>query len=119
MNTFPALKTGALVQYPAKSASSFSTQVLRFVDGSEQRFPGYATSLQRWTVQLDMLDEDEMTRLAEFFASLTGPAGSFSFTDPASSAVYPDCSFEDDEFSLDVLPGDLGKTTFTIRENRS
>jgi hypothetical protein len=116
---FPTLKTGAVVQYPSKSGLSFSNQVLQFVDGSEQRFPGYATSLQTWTVQLDLLEEDEMSQLYDFFSNLTGPAGSFTFTDPATGTVYPDCSFGEDEFSMDVLPGDSGKTSFTIRENRS
>jgi len=119
MNTFPTLKTGAVVQYPAKSSLVFSNQALQFVDGSQQRFPGYATSLQSWTVQLDLLDEDEMSQLTDFFSSLTGPAGSFAFTDPATGTVYPDCSFGEDEFDMDVLAGDVGKTSFTIRENRS
>jgi len=118
MNTFPTLNTGAVVQYPTKSAVSFSTQVLQFVDGSEQRFPGYAASLRQWTVQLDQLNEDEMSQLYDFFTNLTGPAGSFSFTDPSTGIVYPDCSFGEDEFSMEVLPGDVGKTTFTIQENR-
>ena len=119
MNTFPTLNTGAVVQYPAKSAVIFSTQVLQFVDGSEQRFAGYATSLRQWTVQLDQLNEDEMSQLYDFFTNLTGPAGSFSFTDPSTGTVYPDCSFGEDEFSMEMLPGDVGKTTFTIQENRS
>ena len=118
MNTFPILNTGAVVQYPAKSAVNSSTQVLQFVDGSAQRFPGYAASLQQWTVQLDQLNQDEMSQLYDFFTNLTGPAGSFSFTDPSTGIVYPDCSFGEDEFSMEVLPGDLGKTTFTIQENR-
>jgi Conserved hypothetical protein 2217 (DUF2460) len=119
MNIFPILNTGAVTQYPAKATTTFSSQVLSFVDGSEQRFPGYASSLLSWTVQLDLLDEDEMTRLADFFANMTGPAGSFAFTDPATGTVFPDCSFANDEFSLDVSAGDLGKTTFTVLENRS
>lgn len=35
---FPTLKTGATLQYPAQRATAFSTDVVRFVDGSEQRF---------------------------------------------------------------------------------
>jgi len=119
MNTFPILKTGAVTQYPAKSRASFSSQVLQFVDGSEQRFPGYTQSLQVWTVQFNLLEEDELSRLADFFSDLAGAAGSFVFIDPATGTVYPDCSFEEDVFSMDVLAGARGKTTITIRENRS
>jgi len=119
MNTFPILNTSAVTQYPAKSQASFGSQVLQFVDGSEQRFPGYTNPLTVWTVQLNLLDEDEMSRLAEFFSDLAGAAGSFAFTDPATGTVYPDCSFQEDAFSMNVLAGDRGKTTLTIRENRS
>jgi len=43
---FPTLKTGAVVQYPAKRVLRFNTQALRFLDGSEHgkgaRYPQYA-----------------------------------------------------------------------------
>ncbi len=119
MNTFPTLNTGAITQYPAQAGSTFSSQVLQFVDGSEQRFPGYAAPVQRWSVKLELLDEDEVTTLAEFFSNVSGPAGSFSFTDPGTGTVYPNCSFEDDECSVQIQPGDLGSITFSIVENRS
>jgi hypothetical protein len=119
MNTFPLLNTGAITQYPAKAGTSFSNQVLQFVDGSEQRFPGYGGPQHQWTVQLDLLGEDEMSRLAAFFADLAGPAGSFVFTDPDTDTVYPDCSFGNEEFSMVEQPGSVAKTTLTIRENKS
>ena len=41
MSEFPPLKTGAVMQYPAQKEARFSTTVVRFTDGSEQRFPQY------------------------------------------------------------------------------
>jgi|SRR5271165_875909 len=119
MNTFPILNTGAVTQYPLQPTTAFSSQVLQFVDGSEQRFPAYAGPLHRWSVQLNLLDEDEINSLTNFFTDLAGPAGSFTFTDPATGTVYPDCSFESVNFSMQIQPGDLGKTAFSIVENRS
>src|SRR5215469_15473775 len=100
MSDFPLLNTGAVMQYPARKAIQFSTQAVRFVDGTEQRFPGYATLLRRWAIQLGQLTEDEMSRLADFFSVQAGSAGNFSFTDPWDGTVYPNCHFEDDEMTI-------------------
>ena len=63
---FPTLKTGAVAQYPSDRTQQFSTQVFRFLDGSEQRFPGYGSALRQWTIRLDLLDEAELTNLQSF-----------------------------------------------------
>lgn len=44
MQEFPLLKSGAVAQYPAQRAIRFSTQVMRFVDGSDN---GTANSADR------------------------------------------------------------------------
>lgn len=118
MANFPALKTGAIAQYPSDRQRSFSTQVMRFVDGSEQRFPGYGTPLRRWTIRLDLLDEAELTNLEQFFESEGGRAGSFSFTDPFDGAVYANCSFDGDELALNFAGPQEGKATVVVKENR-
>jgi len=74
MSDFPILKTGAILQYPAQKAIRFSTAVLRFVDGAEQRFRDYQMPLRRWTIQLDLLDENELHVLNEFFRAQSGAA---------------------------------------------
>ena len=118
MANFPALKTGAVMQYPADRAPQFSTQAHRFVDGSEQRFPGYPGVLQQWTIKLDLLNEGELETLREFFLSQEGRAGSFSFTDPWSGTVYPNCSFGSDTLSLQLSGPQNGGTQIVVRENR-
>ncbi len=118
MSAFPTLKTGAVAQYPAQRATQFSTDVVRFVDGSEQRFPGYATPLRRWTIRLDLLDETELHTLREFFRTESGAAEGFSFTDPWTSTVYPHCNLEGDEIAEELRDGAKGKTTLTVSENR-
>src|ERR1700728_2739217 len=100
MANFPTLKTGAVAQYPADLSPQFSTQVFRFLDGSEQRFPGYGTPLRQWTIRLDLLDETELSNLQAFFLSEEGRAGSFTFTDPWDGTVYSSCSFGSDTLSL-------------------
>ncbi len=118
MASFPTLKTGAVAQYPSDRQQSFSTQVFRFVDGSEQRFPAYGAALRRWTVRLDLLDEAELTALQQFFQSAGGRAGTFSFTDPFSGTAYSNCSFDTDELDLTFGGPQAGKTSIGIKENR-
>ena len=99
MATFPALKTGAVAQYGSDRSRIFSTQVLRFLDGSEQRFAEFGTPLMQWVIRLDLLDESELTNLEQFFEDEGGLAGTFSFTDPWDGTVYANCSFGDDQLA--------------------
>lgn len=118
MATFPLLKTGAVAQYGSERRKHFSTQVFRFVDGSEQRFPGFGAELRKWVVRLNLLDESELINLQSFFQSEGGRAGTFSFTDPFDGVVYPKCRFEADE--VDAVFGGIarGAAVVTISEVR-
>ncbi len=119
MADFPMLRTGAVAQYPAQRAQERSTQVLEFVDGSQQRFRQYGRPLRRWVIRLELLDETEMATLEEFFLSLAGRSGHFSFTDPWDGTEYTDCSLDSDEMDLE-FDGELsGKTSLAVRENRT
>jgi len=119
MSAFPTLRTGAVMQYPAERTMDFSTEVLRFVDGSEQRFAGYKAPLRRWVVRLDLLDEGETGVLTDFFLAQNGAFGRFSFTDPWDGTAYPNCSIEEQEMAVEYTNGQKIATTLTIRENRS
>jgi phage-related protein len=119
MNTFPVLKTGAVMQYPAERDVRFSTQVVRFVDGSEQRFRQFGRPLQRWVIRLDKLDEYEMNTLREFFRIQNGAAGAFQFTDPWDETVYPNCSLQTDQM-IETFQGPFeASTSLIVRENRT
>src|SRR5690349_9784475 len=119
MSDFPALNTGAVMQYPAQRSMEFATKVLRFLDGTEQRFAGYGTLLRRWVIRLEKLSEDEMNRISSFYRVQAGASGTFSFTDPWDGTVYPNCSFEEDEMTVGLSSENQLKTTLTIRANRS
>ena len=118
MSDFPRLKTGAVLQYPAQKETRFSTDVLRFVDGSEQRFREYQAPLRRWVIRLDLLDDDELHALRQFFMDMAGAAVSFAFTDPWDATRYASCSFENAEIKGVVVNDAQGKTLLTVRENR-
>lgn len=115
---FPTLKTGAVLQYPAKRTLKFNTDAIRFVDGSEQRFRESPSVLHQWTIQLGLLDEAELAALDQFFVTNQGRFGSFSFTDPWDGTVYPDCSLGEDEFGFQLSGEMRAKTVLTVCENR-
>ena len=118
MADFPTLKTGVVAQYPSDRARRYSTQVYRFVDGTEQRFPEYGAGLKRWSIRLGLLDEGELTELGDFFVSMAGRSGQFSFTDPWDGTVYPNCSLDGDECGAEFLGNGNGSTVLVGRENR-
>jgi hypothetical protein len=89
MSTFPALRTGAVAQYPLDSSVRFQTQSVRFMDGSRQRFRLYGSGLRRWTIRLDLLDEQELATLTAF----TEQQGTaiFPYTDPVTGDQVASC----------------------------
>lgn len=75
--------------------------------------------LHRWEIQLEQLDEQELRSLENFFSSNNGAAGIFSFSDPTTQLVYPNCSLVDDSMDLTYLGELSSRTLLRIQENRS
>jgi hypothetical protein len=119
MATFPILKTGAIMQYPATATIRFFNRSLRFVDGAEQYYRDYRTPLHEWVIRLDLLDESELKGLEQFFTDQQGQFGSFTFTDPKDNVTYSDCSLVIDDLAFSMNGEKRGKTTVIVRENRS
>ncbi|MGA2134618.1 MAG: DUF2460 domain-containing protein [Bryobacteraceae bacterium] len=116
---FPTLKTGAVMQYPGKRTLTFNTDVIRFLDGTEQRFRDNPSVLHAWTIQLDLLDEEELATLDRFFLTNQGRFGGFSFTDPWDGTVYPNCSLKGDLFAFQLRAEMRGTATVIVCENRT
>jgi hypothetical protein len=116
---FPTLKTGAVIQYPATKNTQYSSFVVRFLDGSDQRFRQYTPALQRWSIKLDLLDEAELSALEHFFEDQDGRFGSFSFVDPWTQTTYANCSLEQDTLSYGLSGVTQGSVSVTVVENRT
>ena len=117
MAIFPKLKTGAVLQYPAARGLRFANQVVRFLDGTEQRFRTAPAARRRWEVRLDFLDESEIAEIDLFFQENQGVFGSFSFTDPWDGTEYPNCSLEAGELRMEAVAEMRGRTSLVVREN--
>jgi hypothetical protein len=118
MATFPVLKTGAVAQYPAGKSLRYRNQVVRFLDGSEQRYRDSAGPLHQWIIRLSELDDGEMAALEAFFEENQGRLGSFAFTDPWDGSQYSNCSLAQDELEFSSLEEMNAETTLTVVENR-
>ena len=118
MATFPPLKTGAVAQYPATRTFRLQNQILRFLDGTDQRYRDSAGPLYAWEIRLNQLDETEMASLQAFFLANQGSFASFAFTDPWSGQVYSNCSLASDDMNITSLAEMQGKTSLVVIENR-
>jgi len=118
MLEFPLLKTGAVVQYPVRRLTAYSTQTLRFLDGGEQRFRLLDTPARKWVVHLSLLDDGEAAQLQQFFSRLQGSSGRFSFTDPWTAITHPNCSLELEELRLEFAGPGQCRSTLLVRQNR-
>jgi len=118
MATFPVLRTGVIAQYPATRALLYRNQIVRFLDGNEQRYRDWPNPLHRWTIPLDLLDETELAAIEAFFLSNQGRFASFAFVDPWDGTSYPNCSIANDQLELRSMQELRCSVTLSITENR-
>ena len=119
MSSFPRLKTDAAMQYPVTRVLEFSTEVVRFIDGSEQRYRDFGGPLRSWKIRLDLLDESEAAAVEEFFTEMQGAFGTFTFTDPWDGSEYAGCTLDQESIET-LMTGEMRtQTALLVRENRS
>jgi len=114
MATFPVLKTGAVAQYPLACGVRFSTQAVRFMDGSQQKFRLIGAGLRRWTLKLDLLDEEELGAVIAFVEQQT--SATFAFTDPVTGDNVAACIVSGEQFDATLNRDMSGQTTVVIKE---
>jgi hypothetical protein len=112
------MKTSAVAQYPARRRIQYRNEVVRFVDGAEQRYRDCAGPLHEWEIRLNLLDEGELSAIERFFAANQGAFGTFSFTDPWSGQEYENCSLATDGLELTTSGEMRGATSLVVREGR-
>jgi len=115
---FPALKSGAITQYPSAVHLKHATEVLRYVDGSEQRWREQGATARSWQIHLGMIGEQEIAAVEEFFAARQGGFGQFAFTDPWDGVTHQNCSFDEDTLRADFFGDDWASSTLLIRTNK-
>jgi len=114
MASFPSLRTGAVAQYPLERTIRFRTETVKFLDGSQQRYPLQARALRRWAVRLDLLDECELAVLDNFVEQQAGAV--FSFPDPVSGDRVARCIVAGESFDCSVKSEMTGQASLVIQE---
>ncbi len=116
MSTFPVLSCGAVAQYPAPLRVGQAAQVIRFLDGSDQRYLTQSGMLRAWQIQLNLLNESEIQELEAFFTSQQGDYSAFVFPDPFTGSNIVNCRFGAPLFISDYLGVDVSSTSFWVIE---
>ena len=91
MTTFPLLSTGAVAQYPLSRGTSYDVDIVRFLDGTQQRCLVRGKKLRRWLISLTQLQESELANLEQFFDAVQGNAELFTFIDPVTDESVSNC----------------------------
>lgn len=118
MATFPLLSTGAVTQYPSGATDKFATEVMQFVDGSEQRFRMLKTPQRSWSIRLGLLTDREMEAVEQFCRDVQFEFGSFTFVDPWDGTEYVDCSLDGAAITSRASGPIRYETNLVIRRNR-
>jgi hypothetical protein len=116
MSEFPLLSTGAVAQYPVSRASTYATEVIQFVDGSQQRSMTRGKVLRRWQLTLTQLNEAELLAIEQFFEAAQGNFGLFTFTDPITGNSVPNCRLQDPNILTQYLTVGSGSAVVIIEE---
>jgi phage-related protein len=116
MPTLPLLKSGQIAQYPFRRSVRLNVDTVSFVDGTEQRC-ATSRALHEWTIQLGLIDEEELSALESFVQQQQGQTGHFEFTDPTDGTQYNNCSLALDVLSETLLAQGRVMTALVIREN--
>jgi len=113
---FPLLSSGAVTQYPLTVASGQVARVIRFLDGSDQRYLMQGKSLRRWQIRLDLLNEREIQQIEAFFVDVQGDYASFNFPDPLSGTYVPNCQLAAPSLVSEYVGVDNNATSFWVIE---
>jgi len=116
MATFPALSSGAVIQYPSGVSIGQGIGVIRFIDGTDQRFVNQGRMLRQWQIQLSLLSEFEVHRLETFFAGQQGDYSTFDFPDPISATTVPNCRFASSELTTEYLATNVSSASLWVME---
>lgn len=116
MANFPTLNTGAVAQYPFPLNTGQGAQVIRFLDGTDQRYLTQARMLRSWRIELDLLNEDEIRQLEQFFVEQGGDYSVFTFPDPYTGAAVPNCRFGSGGLLSEYIGIDTAATAFWVLE---
>src|SRR3954454_19607228 len=112
MGTFPVLSSGAITQYPIRLATGQAAQVIRFLDGSDQRYLAQGKMLRSWEIRLNLLNEAEIQHVEAFFTLQQGDYSPFIFPDPFTGSNVPNCRLGAAGLVTEYMGVDVSSSSF-------
>lgn len=116
MATFPLLSSGAATQYPTTVTNGQGVQVVRFLDGSDQRYLNQGRTFRQWQIHLDLLNDTEIAQVEAFFVAQSGNYSVFTFPDPISGTDIPNCRLSAPGLVTEYTGADISSTSFWVIE---
>jgi hypothetical protein len=113
---FPMLSSGAVTQYGSPIGFVWPAQVIRFVDGTDQRFLACGSVFRRWLIDLRLLNESEIASVEAFFNAMGGEYSTFAFPDPFSGTSVPNCRIGAPELISNYQDVDIAATSMWVVE---
>src|SRR5450432_2998324 len=113
---FPTLSSGAVTQYGSPIGFVWPAQVVRFVDGADQRFLACGRVFRRWLINLHLLNESEVAAMESFFTAMEGEYSLFTFPDPFSGSSVPNCRIAAPELISEYQGVDIAATSIWVVE---
>jgi hypothetical protein len=113
---FPTLSSGAVSQYGSPIGFVWPAQIIRFVDGTDQRFLACGNVFRRWLIDLRLLNESEISSVEAFFTAMSGEYSTFTFPDPISGTSVPNCRLGAPELISIYQDVDIAATSMWVVE---
>lgn len=114
--TFPALKTGVVGMYPATLGLTYRTDVVQFVNDSEQRW-ATQPALGEFELTFTAVDGYDLSLVMDFFRSQKGQFdGTWTLT--INSNTYNNCTFLDDAFTWTERKAERYDFTLKCRQEK-
>lgn len=113
---FPTLSSGAVAQYGSAVGFVSPAQIIRFVDGTDQRFLASGSVLRRWAIDFRLLNESEIAALEAFFSAMSGEYSTFTFPDPITGTSVPNCRIGAPELISNYQDVDTAATSMWVVE---
>lgn len=113
MASLPTVRSGAKALYPIRRTNNFSTRVIQFQNGTEQRWKSRAP-LNEFALQYTRINSTDRAALETFWASIKG---SFDKTwDFTLSTTYGNCVMLDDKLVIKQTSPLLWDVSFRFRQ---
>lgn len=112
MASFPALPSGSISEFPYSETDVFYVAQSALPCGLTTTYAQNASAKKGFVVTYTLLSESELATLEDFWNSVAGSLGYFSFTDD-NGVTYDTCRFDQQSFA--VIYNDVGQIGLTLR----